>query len=147
MDCRKYQKEMSRLLDGEDAGLPEEGLAEHLDSCTECRAFGATAHTLDDRLRAIAVAPSSSLIVKVKERVARERQVRAGAFQLPAWSHVPLTALLVVAALGLGNLAGRSVNDMLTAEESDEVSEVLMGDRYASLPELFMELGAEVNGQ
>ena len=114
MECGEYQKLLSRLLDGE---LDEEKAAaarDHMTSCSTCAEFYASAFSIGSALGAsLDAAIPSNLSVRVKQAVAAERN-KASTNILPArWIQVPLTAGLLIVAIGLGGLAGHSLSEAL----------------------------------
>src|SRR4030042_6804782 len=110
MKCSEFHRQISLLIDGELRGPAAEALQLHLKQCPECRGFHQRMVAIADEVKAIlGPVPSLSLADRARDRVAVERS-RGWAKQFfPAWSQVPLVALVVLLAIGLGNLAGRSV--------------------------------------
>jgi predicted anti-sigma-YlaC factor YlaD len=47
MDCSSFRDAISARLDGEEAGLPDEGVDAHLAHCADCRGWAAAAGALD----------------------------------------------------------------------------------------------------
>ncbi len=56
-------------------------------------------------------------------------------------------AMIVLLALGLGNLAGRSISDIFTKGQAQTSLELIAPDSDNSLSDALLELGAEENHQ
>ncbi len=146
MTCIKYQQMISQQMDGE---LPEpatEELRIHLGRCSDCRTFSQRMSTLDQDLRTIeSVLPRSALAEHVKERIADLRSNRAQLYWLPSWVQIPLVAVLVLCALGVGNFAGKSLSKMLVPDRQVSAIDLLVTDAGHSFSDVLLEIGKEGN--
>ena len=146
MDCRDYQQRISALLDGELSGRFAEEVTRHMDACPECRrAYDRMSH-INEMMRTQAdLIVQSALAERVKARVADERIRREERAFLPAWGRVSLMAMIILLAVGLGNLAGRSMNQMLTTDHSQEFLELVAPSQSQSFSDALINLAAKEN--
>jgi anti-sigma factor RsiW len=148
MKCSEFHRQISLLIDGELRGPAAGALQLHLKQCPDCRGFHERIVAVTNEVKAVrGPVPSLSLAAKVKERVALEIARGQARESFPAWSQIPLVALVVLLAIGLGNLAGRSVNEMLRPYGSEAMLEYVLPDQNGSLAEVVMDIGAEENSR
>ena len=149
MNCREREKQISMLLDGELQPDAAEELVGHVAICERCRMISERLLALNDDLNAAAkcVAMPSNLPLRVKERIsaARNRQVDKGLAII--WRRAPIMAMIVLLAIGLGNLAGRSVSDIFLSDRHDTIVQEIMPDAGESLGDLLMDVVPEGNSQ
>lgn len=143
MKCGTYQKEISLLVDG----LLDEptlgALTAHLDACPECRRVHEGMLACNEMLRSVsAPVPDEGLSVRVKERIASYRQSREGGRPMPLWGSVPLAALLVLLALGVGSLAGRSLTGLISPARPEATLEFLVADNGSSFADVMLDMRA-----
>jgi anti-sigma factor RsiW len=144
MDCRQYEIQISRLFDGELDGASAESVRSHLDVCPECRLFHERVVSLDAGLRAVAnSSPVPDFGPLVRTRLERLRQPWITRALVPQWAGVPLMAALVLIAVGLGHMAGKSMTQAISLSSSEETAEFLMLERGPSLSDVAMEIGSE----
>lgn len=144
MSCFTYQKMISQLIDGELSAPSSEQLRIHLEGCSECQDLYMRMLSLNDYVKAVESSlPSSALAERVKERIASVRTGREETWRLPAWSSVPAIALVVLVALGLGNLAGRSLGEILTAGRPERGIELLVTDNGQAFSDVILAIGGE----
>ncbi|MCA1961178.1 MAG: zf-HC2 domain-containing protein [Desulfomonile sp.] len=146
MNCEHYRKQLSRQVDIDlDRALTEE-LEKHLAACPECRSFRDGVKALNREFHTVGrTQPPVGLAERVKERVDRQR--RRDRVLLPAWTRVPLVAMITLAAVGLGNLAGRSISSMLIPDRSEDAVEYTLVTQAPSFADLLTDNGSEENGQ
>jgi anti-sigma factor RsiW len=148
MKCSEFHRQISLLIDGELRGPAAEALQFHLKQCPDCRGFHERMVAVTNEVKSIhGPVPSLSLADRAKDRVASERSRGWASQYFPAWSQVPLVALVVLLAIGLGNLAGRSVNEMLRPYGSEAMLEYVLPDQNGSLAEVVMDIGSEENSR
>jgi predicted anti-sigma-YlaC factor YlaD len=148
MSCVKYQQMISQLLDGELQAPAAEELRIHLGRCSDCRTFSQGIAALDQDLRTIeSVLPRSALAEQVKERIADLRSNTVERHWFPSWVQIPLVAVLVLCALGVGNLAGRSLSGMFVPERKAKAIDLLVTDAGHSFTDVLLEIGMEGNTQ
>ncbi len=68
MSCDTYREAVSALLDGEDAGLDEDGVGAHLGSCPACAAWADELSTLHRLVRVRVAEPVPDLTAAILER-------------------------------------------------------------------------------
>ena len=148
MDCIEYQKNMSMLIDGEQGHLPLEALEAHLAACSGCRNAYERMGALNRALKDVDLyRPPSMLASRVKARLAEENAPRRERRFPLAWAQVPLFAMIVLLAIGLGNLAGRSMTEILLGEQSEAKLEYLLTDAGQSFSDIVLDIGVEENSR
>lgn len=148
MDCREYQRQISQLVDDELDEARARALREHLIRCPDCRGEFERTRDLNERVRSFRfLAPSAELVQRVKERVAEARNLADEKSGLPGWTRVPLAATIVLLAIGLGNLAGRSMTEILQSEPSRDTLEWVAPESSQSFADLVIDIGPEENGR
>ena len=144
MSCLTYQKMISQLIDGELSAPSSEQLQIHLEGCSECRDLYKRMLSVNSYVKAVELSlPSSALAERVKERIAVVRTRREDTRRLPAWGRVPALALIVLVALGLGNLAGRSLGEILTSGRPEKGIELLVTDNGQAFSDVILDISAE----
>ena len=145
MNCSEFHKQISLLLDGELKGSSKESLRLHLEECLDCRKIHEQMVALTDNVKAIrGPLEAFSMARRVKERVASERDRREEKKFLPAWGRVPLMAMILLLAIGLGNLAGRSVTELLNSNRSEaSLVDYVVPYQNGSLADFVLTIGAE----
>ncbi|MEJ2716054.1 MAG: zf-HC2 domain-containing protein [Deltaproteobacteria bacterium] len=146
MDCRDCQQRISMLVDGELSEVSTQEVTRHIAACPDCRRVYERMSHVNDVMRSFAdLAPSSALAERVKARIADERKRGDETAFLPVWGRVSLAAMLILLAVGVGNLAGRSMNEMLTADHSEHVLELIAPSQGQSFSDALITLGTEEN--
>jgi anti-sigma factor RsiW len=141
MKCGIYQKEISLLLDGILDEPALDALRAHLDACPECRRVYDGMTAVNERLRSAPIpCPHGGLAERVKERIASRGQYHVGGRSIPLWGSVPLVAFLVLAALGLGNLAGQSLTGLVALERPESRLELLVADNGNSFADVMLDM-------
>jgi predicted anti-sigma-YlaC factor YlaD len=148
MDCSMYRREISRLLDGELDRSSVQELERHLELCADCRKAWERMTALNEELVSLdPEVPPLGLAARVKDRIAKERARAVPHTGIPLWLRVPLFALIVLTAVGLGNLAGRSVENLLTAESRVQTVESLVVNRTPSFANTLYQMTTGAQGQ
>lgn len=146
MDCRDCQQKISVLVDGELGEDFTEEVTRHMAVCPDCRRVYERMSHVNEVMRTFAdLAPSPSLAERVKARVTDQRRRREENAFLPVWGKVSLMAMIILLAVGLGNLAGRSMNEMMVADRSEEFLEWVAPSEGQSFSDALINLGAEEN--
>jgi hypothetical protein len=149
MDCREREKQISMLLDGGLRPDASEELVGHIAICERCRIIRDRVLALNADLKAVAesVAMPSNLPIRVKERIsaARNREFDKGLAII--WRQVPIMAMIALLAIGLGNLAGRSVSNILFPDRHNTIVQAVMPDAGESLGDLLMDVLPAENSQ
>ncbi len=149
MDCSEYQKHISMLIDGELGDHSSEALARHLAACRECSNAYARMTELNETLAAVGLHwQPAMLTARVRARLAEESgQPKARLFSL-AWSRVPVYAMILLLAIGLGDLAGRSMTEILVGAPSSEANlQYLLTDAGQSFSDIVLDIAAEENSR
>jgi anti-sigma factor RsiW len=144
MHCSTFQKQISMMLDGALDEATAAALKVHMQGCGNCQAFYNRIVTIDATLNAAAMAsPRPVLADRIKAHLADQRAQSAEREPFPAWSRVSLAALVLLLAVGLGNLAGQSLHEMFTHQRADVVLDQLLFDQNGWVSDAFMEMGGE----
>ncbi len=147
MECGKYKEQISLMIDGELDISASEALKAHLADCPECRRFHARLHALNMALGSVSCfAAGPALAERVKERLSRRKSHRFASDSV-IWLKVPVMAMIILLAIGLGNLAGRSISDFITSTGLHSSAELIASDSENSLSDALLDLSAEENHQ
>jgi len=87
------------------------------------------------------------LAARVKVRLAEQNAPRREKRFPLAWAQVPLFAMIVLLAIGAGNLAGRSMTEILLGEQSEAKLEYLLTDAGQSFSDIVLDMGVEENSR
>jgi anti-sigma factor RsiW len=149
MSCQKYQKDLSALLDRELRGRDKERLEAHLTSCEECARMWRQMSLANERVRNVGAyaVDERALTNRIKARLASRAGARRGEQSLVAWRQVPVFALLVLIALGMGNFAGRSLVDVLFPTADEPITEAQLLENGSSFGDVFMDLTSASSGE
>ena len=146
MDCREYQMQISLFVDGELDEARVRALREHLALCPDCHRAFERVSALNGRVHSYrSLRPRPGLAQRVKDRVAAERNRADQRTSLPVWSRVPLAAMIVLLAIGLGNLAGQSMTEILWSEQSGDILEWVAPESSQSFADFVIEIGLKEN--
>lgn len=142
MSCQEFQKDLSALLDCERTAVDKERLEEHLKSCKECAFLWRRMNEAQEHVRRISsgLVDEKALTQRVKSRIASRAEAYAPRRGLEAWGRVPVFALIVLIALGMGNYAGRSLMEVLFPVNEEPVAEALLLENGGSFGEIFIDL-------
>jgi anti-sigma factor RsiW len=143
MDCKKYQKDISMLVDGELAPDASVALKEHLAACPDCRAALQAMTALNSHVKRAAPCIDAALASRVKARIAARSSQTPRRPLMPIWGRVPLMALIVLLAVGLGNFAGKSIGDIIAGEPRDTVLDLIAPDSTRSFADVMADLTVE----
>jgi anti-sigma factor RsiW len=150
MDCNECPKNISILIDGELGQQTTQALRQHLVACSTCRNTYERVAALNESLRSVSLNdPPSMLAARVKARLLRSdaRNVSPDRPLRHVWGRVPLLAMIALLAIGLGNVAGRSMTEMLFSHSQEPKLEYLLTDAGQSLFDILMEIGVEENSR
>jgi anti-sigma factor RsiW len=147
MECGKYQEQVSLMIDGELNASLMEALSAHMEGCADCRRFHERLRAVDDTLRKVRPdAYPPTLAARVKERLSRRRNQRVQS-DFAVWVRVPVMAMMVLLALGLGNMAGRSISELFSNGQMAASIELIAPDSGSSFSDVLLDLGTEENQQ
>ncbi len=145
MACDKYKEQISSMLDGELNASLSEALSAHMALCEDCREFHEHLNSLNGVLRNASPDHVPALAARVKDHLARRENHRQRDFSM--WRRVPAMAMIVLLALGLGNLMGRSISNLFINGRTVASLEFIAPDSENSFSEVLLDLGAEENHQ
>jgi len=144
MNCSAFRKQISLLLDGALDEATAATLKAHMAGCADCQRFHDRIAAIDVTLRENrAVFPPAALTERIKSNVEAYRARKEGREFFPVWSHVAVLALVLLLAVGVGNLAGRLVTDVFTQQRADAFVDQLIPGQNGWVSDAFIELGAE----
>ncbi len=143
MDCEHYQKALSTLVDRELSPDASAALMRHLEGCPECRATHRAMAALNHQMTLEAPLTHPALASRVKAKISGRDSEASHRGLLPLWSSASLLAVIVLLALGLGNLAGRSVGEIILGQHRETMIEMIGTDSTRSLADVVMDLSPE----
>jgi anti-sigma factor RsiW len=139
--CRR---EISRLLDGESDSSSVQELERHLALCEDCRKVRERMIGLNEQIRSLAPeSPPAALAAIIKDRVADDRDRAVSGRAVPGWVRAGLFVMIVMSAVSLGNLAGRSVEEILSADRTGGTIEEIVMDRSPSFADALTDATSE----
>lgn len=147
MDCSEYQKHISMLIDGELGEHSSEALKGHLAACSACSNTYERMAELHKILNAAELSWSPPMLAaRVKGRLA-EKSAPPGRLFASAWRQVPLFAVIVLLAIGLGSLAGHSMSEILLGDTSEAKLQYLISDAGQSFSDIVLDIAVEENSR
>ncbi|MBI5248502.1 MAG: zf-HC2 domain-containing protein [Desulfomonile tiedjei] len=147
MKCAEYKKQISLMIDGELDARSSEALSDHLAFCSDCRRFRERLNAVNVALiKASPTINGSVLAERVKDGLYHRKNRRLQS-DFPAWGRVPVVAMLVLLAIGLGNMAGRSISELFINGETAASIELIAPDSGNSFSDVLLGLGTEENQQ
>jgi anti-sigma factor RsiW len=148
MNCQRHQKNISMLLDGELGPAAAAELLRHLASCWDCRRVHERMASMDRDLKGLALAEAPpDLADRVKTRISRLDDIPSSGVFSPVWKPASIIAMTVLLAIGVGNLAGRSVSNALLINDAESTLDMVAPDAGEFLSDLLMDVGTEEHGQ
>ena len=148
MNCREYQKLVSLLIDGELDEERKASVEQHTAVCPTCSEFYQDAVSLQSALGlSFDVSEPSGLALRVKAAIARERERASHVFLIPRWVQAPLVAVLVIAAVGLGSLAGQSLSSIMQSGDPQSALEMLVPAPDPSFAQVLVDIASLENSQ
>jgi anti-sigma factor RsiW len=148
MNCRSHQKNISMLLDGELGPAAAAELLRHLASCVDCRRIHERMASTDRDLKALVLAEAPpDLAERVKTRISGLGDKPSQGVFSPVRIPASIIAMTVLLAIGVGNLAGRSVSNALLINDAESTLDMVAPDAGESLSDLLMNVGTEENGR
>ena len=146
MSCETYERMISRQVDGELDPRSGEVLKRHLDGCAACRKVYESMVALEPRVKFVAHwATDPALPARVKERLAATRGDRRTKWLVPVWRQVAVFATLTAVALGIGNVAGRSISEAILDHRPPERGIELLVTERPSISDAMLTLAREEN--
>jgi predicted anti-sigma-YlaC factor YlaD len=147
MDCSEYQKHISMLIDGELGEHSSKALKGHIRACSACSNTYEQMAELHKTLSAAELSWSPPMLAaRVKERLA-EKRAPLGRLFTSAWRQVPLFAVIVLLAIGLGSLAGHSMSELVLGDTSEAKLQYLISDAGQSFSDIVLDIAVEENSR
>jgi len=148
MNCQSHQKNISKLLDGELGHAAAAGLLRHLAACGDCRRVHERMTCMERDLKALALVEAPpDLANRIKARISNLGDQPSYGIFSPVWKQVSILAMTVLLAIGVGNIAGRSVSKGLLIHDEESTLEMVAPDAGESLADLIMDVGTEENSR
>jgi len=143
-----YQKQISLLLDGALDGPSAKELLTHLTECKDCaRAYEEMA-SLNNTLANIKLSLSDrSLANTVKARIFGESNSTGYVWNFSLLKQVPIWALIAILAVGVGDMAGKTLTEALSAYDTSPNLETLIQDNGESLSDVVINFEQAENSQ
>jgi anti-sigma factor RsiW len=145
MDCRKCEQLLSSYIDGELDGEAILDLEDHIKTCSACNA-------LLDKFREMTQVIKSArmphmrpgLIVDTIALVKNKGGRQSGHSEsLRVWGRVPVFGVILLIALSLGGMAGKSVSEVLLGNTESRVDLLVIED--PGIADVFVELDSTGN--
>lgn len=148
MKHMEYQKEISLLLDGELDSASQRKLLDHLSECADCVRVYEEMVSLNDSLATVKFSLADhSLADKVKARISGDSSSVSDAWKFSLLKQVPIWALIAVLAVGVGDKAGKTLTEALSAQDSSPKMDTLLQDSSESLSDIALDFGMAENSQ
>lgn len=141
MKCEEIQKHLSVIVDGESPLESSEKLLSHLQNCDACSAFYEKSQQMNRIMNsAQIVLPNSALASIVKERIARKREGSGAWSPVSFWKSAPVYAMVILLALGVGNLAGNSLTQAIMNSGEENSLELIIPNGTEYISDIFTEM-------
>jgi anti-sigma factor RsiW len=146
MDCGEYLRQISKHIDGELSEEDRKRVETHMSECSECSAFFQRMTSVNNAISSAPLAYNRrALIQKVKDRL--DQRTAPDKQRLSLWEALPIYALLLILALGLGNLAGSSLYRVIPDHQANAALELLAPEHENSLAEAILDIGGDLNSK
>ncbi len=141
MKCEEIQKQLSVMLDRESSPESSEKLLGHLQTCQTCSAFYEKAQQVNRVMSsAQMVLPNSALANIVKERIAQKRGTASVQKVVSFWKSAPVYAMVVLLAVGVGNMAGNSLTQAIMNSGEENSLELIIPNGTEYISDIFTEM-------
>ena len=143
-----YQKRISLLVDGVlDGPAAKEALA-HLTECSDCARVYEEMVSLNKALTNVKPSLSDlSLANKVKARISGSSSSVGYTWNFSLLKQVPIWALIAILAVGVGDMAGKTLTEALKTYDTSHNLENLIQDHSESLTDVLIDFGQSENGR
>jgi predicted anti-sigma-YlaC factor YlaD len=143
-----YQKRISLLVDGELNEASTGDLLAHLTECPDCMRVYEQMASLNNTLAKVTISiPESHLTGRVKALISGEPKETWVGWNLSLLKQVPIWALIAILAIGVGDMAGKTLTEALNNEEAPPRLDTLLQDHGESLSEIMINFGQGENSQ
>ncbi len=94
-----------------------------------------------------AVSAPANLTTLIQKRVRAVRNRERSDAAAILWRRAPIMAAIIILAIGVGNLAGRSVTNLIFTEKRNSVIQTVLLDTGESLGDLLLDVTPEGNSR
>ncbi len=144
----KISKKISTLIDNEISALDAASLDHHLRQCQNCREFFDRVTLVNEELRAIHIPePHPGLAEQIKSQIFGKKKSFRDGWGLPVWGRIPLFAVILLLAIGLGNIAGKSMLDIIAERHADNGLELMAPEIDNGFAEAILNMGNRENSR
>ena len=148
MKHMEYQKQISLLLDGELDSASHRKLVDHLSECADCVRVYEDMVSLNDSLATVKFSLADhALANKVKARISGDSSSVSDAWKFSLLKQVPIWALIAALAVGVGDKAGKTLTEALSAQDTTPKIDTLLQDNSESLSDIALDFGMAENSQ
>ncbi|MGD9818542.1 MAG: anti-sigma factor [Desulfomonilaceae bacterium] len=148
MKCEDFQKRISKLIDKELSTDSLDALHRHLLSCADCSEFYERSKDINQVLSsATFVLPNTALAQRVKEKITNKTKGSTIESRPTFWRSVPVYAMVALLAVGVGNLAGKTLVQNLLDQNSESALELMIPNGTEYLSDIFVDIGQEGQAQ
>lgn len=142
MKCEDFQIQISKLLDDEFHGKSSGELFGHLRSCPECSMFYERTKQIDKDLKAVSLAlPDSALAKRIQEKIKQKTGRTQKTQSVPVfWRRIPVYALVALLAVGVGNVAGKTLTQALLNQNSETTLDLMIPDGNVYISDIFSDI-------
>jgi predicted anti-sigma-YlaC factor YlaD len=148
MKHMEYQKQISLLLDGALDSPSQRKLLDHLSECADCVRVYEDMVSLKDSLATVKFSLADhALADKVKARISRDSSPFSYSWNFSLLKQVPIWALIAVLAVGVGDKAGKTLTEALSAQDASPKIDTLLQDNSESLSDIALDFGMAENSQ
>ncbi|MGO8821067.1 MAG: anti-sigma factor family protein [Desulfomonilaceae bacterium] len=145
IDC---QKRISSLMDGSLDGPAVREALDHLTECPDCARAYEKMVSLNNALASVKISLADrSLASKVKVRISGESNSAGYAWNFSLLKQVPIWALIAILAVGVGDMAGKTLTETLNTHDTSHNLENLIQDNGESLTDVLIDFGQSENGR
>lgn len=148
MKHMEYQKQISLLLDGVLDSPSQRKLLDHLSECADCVRVYEDMVSLNDSLLTVKLSLADhALADKVKTRISRDSSSFSYSWNFSILKQVPIWALIAALAIGVGDKAGKTLTEALSAQDAGPKIDTLLQDNSESLSDIALDFGMAENSQ
>ena len=143
-----YQKRISLLVDGALDGPSAKELLAHLTECPDCARAYEEMVSLNNTLANVKLSLADrSLANRVKARISGESKSAGYGWNFSLLKQVPIWALIAILAVGVGDMAGKTLTEALNSYDTSHNLENLIQDNGESLTDVLIDFGQSENGR
>lgn len=141
MKCEDFQKQISRLIDKELPASSSGALLNHLQACTKCLDFYDKTIEINQVLNsAQVVAQNSALAQRIKDKITQKRRGIVGESVPTFWKRAPVYALVALLAVGVGNIAGKTLTQAILSQNPETNLELMIPNGTEYVSDIFSDM-------